>query len=183
MTLSRRSLLALLASLACPAPATDQEGDRLVFRGDVLQIPVFPLEDCPYFDQSLPFSPRPRVAFTHRARGYLATWEIDDDTLWLIEFSGVRFRPGSGYESPSLEELFPGRLEVGRLRASWFTGVLFSPGIRWGGTKGAMPDDLELQCLLPKATIIIHVQTGCVTRVDDFRGLPPLPALPSYIRC
>ena len=184
MRLSRRSLLALLASLACPAPATGQVGARLVFRGEILEIPVFPLEDCPYFHQSLRFSPRPRVFISNRVRGYLATWEIDDDTLWLIEFSGVRFRPGSGYESPSLEELFPGRLEVGRLRASWFTGLLFSsPGFRWGGSKGAMPTDLELRCLLPKATIIIHVQNGCVARVDDFRGLPPLPALPSDILC
>lgn len=182
MKLSRRSLLALLAGLAGRAAATGQEGDRLVFRGDVLHTPVFPLEDCPYFDRGLRFSPRPGVAFTHRARGYLATWEVDDDALWLIELDGVRFRPGSGYESPTLEELFPGRLEAGRLRAAWFTGILFSPGTRWGGP-GAMPHEAELPCLLEKATVLLHVENGCVTRVDDFRGLPAAPASPSFFRC
>lgn len=182
MRISRRSLLAFLASAARGATATEQEGDRLVFRGDVVEMPVFPLEDCPYFDRTARFSPRPGVDSTARRRGYLATWEIEDDALWLIELAGVRIRPGAGYESPSLEELFPGRLEAGRLRAAWFTGMLLSPGFRWGGT-GAMPGELEMACLLEKATLVIHVRDGCVTRVDDFRGLPASPARPSFLRC
>lgn len=172
MRISRRSVLALLACLPRAATATYQEGDILVFRGDVLRMPVFPLEDCPFFDRSLRFSPARGVAYTDRQRGYLATWEIDDDTLWLIELSGGRVVPGKGWESLSLEALFPGRLEAGRLRASWFTGLLFSPGSRWGGG-GAMPHELEMPCLLEGASLILHVREGCVTRVDDFRGLPP----------
>jgi len=151
-----------------------------VFRGDVLRIPVYPLEDCPYFDHGVRFSPAPGSAFTSRQRGYLATWEIDDDTLWLIELSGGRVVAGRGWESPSLEDLFPGRLEAGRLRATWFTGILLSPGSRWGGG-GSMPNELEMPCLLEKATLILHVRDGCVTRVDDFRGLPSTPAWPG--RC
>jgi len=54
-------------------------------------------------------------------RGYVGTWEIKDERLYLIDLRGQLKNGQSG----SLDEIFPGF--AGRVFAHWFTGRLRAP--------------------------------------------------------
>lgn len=165
-------LLAALLLSSSLARATHQEGDRLVFRGELFQIPVFPLELSPLPGAGHTFTRTPGASDTGNLRGYVASWEIEDDTLWLVEIDGYHCAAGGPCRRASLDALFPGRLEYGRVRATWFTGVLVSPGFCWGRS----PDPAQIRQLLEKATLVIRVRDGCVLEVEDSRSLDDPPA-------
>lgn len=63
---------------------------------------------------------------------------------------------------------FPGFIS----RATWFTGVLLSPGFCWGRS----PDPSRIRMLLEKATPVVRVRAGCVLEVGDSRSLDDAPA-------
>lgn len=96
---------------------TAQVPENLTYMGKQHEMCDEPLAD--YFELA---SVEPPFVGLNSAcwRGYIGTWEIKDDRLYLIELEG---RIGSG--EANLETLFPGFPE--RVFAHWYTGTVRLP--------------------------------------------------------
>jgi hypothetical protein len=97
---------------------TAQIGEKLIYEGRTVSMCSEPLGDffalggdCPEFE------------FTCTAlwRGYVGTWEIVNDRLYLISLSGT-LKDGS---EATLETVFPGYTD--RVFAHWYSGTLRIP--------------------------------------------------------
>lgn len=113
---------------------TAQFSDWLHYQGQKHELCSNPLES--YFDDE---HPRPdfKASSTACWRGYVATWEIENDTLYLVSGGGIIAIPplvvkGSDNvlytieaKEVGLKDLFP--LAGDRVKATWFTGVLRIP--------------------------------------------------------
>ena len=99
--------------------ATAQLPDILIYRGETFSLFTNPLES--YFNEDHP-KPREILApgCTASWRGYVATWEIKENHLYLVKLT----RGCSKTEIP-LEKLFPGR--KGPIQALWYDGTLRVP--------------------------------------------------------
>ena len=105
--------------------ATAQAGDILIWGKDTSRLFSNPLELRNDID-----SIRVRLqemgatwASTACWRGYVATWEIVDNELYLVNIkSGSRDAVGI-----DLEKLLPGEIINGKVRASWVTDTLIVP--------------------------------------------------------
>jgi tetratricopeptide (TPR) repeat protein len=139
----------LICAFAVTAQATRQIRDIIIYQGEELRIDGAPFEAyceknrCPHFPEDS----------SANWRGYVATWEIESDTLYLIDIStstGIR-----------LDELFLG--QEGKIRASWFTGKL---RIRRG--KLLLYDDSDGLGYGPvcEQEVILSVQDGRVIRTE-----------------
>jgi len=98
---------------------TAQAPDIILIDGEVSRLFSNPLES--YFNED---NPRPDFGFVCTAnwRGYVATWEISKDTLYLVDLRSS----GSRSADFSIATLFPGRPK--KVKAEWFTGELRVPG-------------------------------------------------------
>jgi uncharacterized protein (TIGR02996 family) len=113
---------------------TAQAPDWLISKGERVALCANPLEQWFADDR-----PRPPFRSPHTAnwRGYVATWELSDDALflvgldaWLAGGEGPTGRRGGDPDwydrgNASLEDVFPGH--GGRIAATWFTGELRVP--------------------------------------------------------
>lgn len=102
--------------------ATAQFGDRLIYKGKTVSIFSNPLEA--YFNVK---HPRPdklfRFSCTACWRGYIATWKIDDNYLYLIKL--VEGTCDTNAKEIQLSKIFPDG--EGPIKATWFTGTLKIP--------------------------------------------------------
>jgi hypothetical protein len=103
--------------------ATGQIGDRLIYKGDTLLLFSNPLED--YLSAKQKRSINDHVleeTSTACYRGYLATWEIMNDSLFLESI-----RKGCQEENPEYFDLVS---EFGskKVFAGWYTGKILAPG-------------------------------------------------------
>lgn len=120
----KRILLIVIALLAIPINswATAQLPEQLIYKGKTVGIYSEPLEQ--YFNKDHP-KPIEWIQATCTAlwRGYLATWEIKDDKLYLVKI----VRDGCSDDAPAmpLSKLFPGA--KGPIFAKWYTGTLIVP--------------------------------------------------------
>lgn len=97
---------------------TAQFNERLRLDGDVVPLCTTPLSD--YFALAGEW-PKLRMDCTALWRGYLGTWEILGDRLYLVGLEGTL---GDGTPL-TLEALFPGHGE--RVFAHWYSGELRIP--------------------------------------------------------
>lgn len=115
-------VVAFLLALPINAWATAQIPDRLIYEGKTVGIYSEPLEQ--YFNKD---HPKPiewmQAMCSALWRGYLATWEIKDDKLYLIRV----VKDGCSSDAPAypLSNLFPGK--KGPIFADWYTGTLVVP--------------------------------------------------------
>jgi len=113
---------ALVLVIASPAWPTAQVPERIVYEGTEGFLFTDPLES--YFTRD---NPRPKFASPHTAcwRGYIASWEIREDTLYLTDIKAW-MRDKEGKAAPvEFEQIFPGKAKP--LKADWFTGTLRIP--------------------------------------------------------
>jgi len=113
---------ALVLLLATPAWPTAQIPERIVYEGAEGFLFTNPLET--HFTRD---NPRPEFAAPHTAcwRGYIASWEIREDTLYLKDIKAW-MRDRSGKAAPvEFEKIFPGKTKP--MKADWFTGTLRIP--------------------------------------------------------
>ena len=106
--------------LAGLADGPDPRADRLRGNGRV------PLHE-PAGELFRQGQPRPEFASPHTAcwRGYIGTWEIKEDTLYLSDIKAW-MRDEEGKAAPvAFEQVFPGKTKP--LKAEWFTGTLRIP--------------------------------------------------------
>lgn len=100
---------------------TAQFPDVIIYRNEQFGLCSNPLEA--YFAQEKRKSPFVSTS-TANWRGYIATWEIENDSLWLIHLQGsVASSDSENRTAPAgLEAVFPG--QTGKTEATWFTGDL-----------------------------------------------------------
>jgi hypothetical protein len=97
---------------------TAQESDKIFIKGVQYSLFSNPLED--YWTEQ---NPRPPMKFpsTSCYRGYVATWEIIHDGLYLID---VEFYTPHG--TAGIEYVFP-LMKGKKIKAVWYTGELRIP--------------------------------------------------------
>jgi hypothetical protein len=127
MSLIRVFLMTLLSTgvvltAAAPAWPTAQIPEKILYEGKSGSLFTNPLES--YFTKD---NPRPEFAAPHTAcwRGYIGSWEIRENTLYLVDINAW-MRDGSGKAAPvGFNAVFPGKKAP--LKAEWFTGTLRIP--------------------------------------------------------
>ena len=117
-----RGLPLILLSLPLLALATAQEGDILIMKGKKYSIQSEPLRA--YIRENPNKLPESEVVSTSNWRGYLATWEVKDEQLFLVDVTilrPVKSQDGGFSTEPRsvMASLFPDQKEV---PAVWFTG-------------------------------------------------------------
>ena len=113
---------ALVLLFATPAWPTAQIPEKIVYEGTEGFLFTNPLET--YFTKD---NPRPEFAAPHTAcwRGYVGSWEIREDTLYLTDLKAW-LRDSEGKAAPAeFERIFPGKTKP--VKADWFTGTLRIP--------------------------------------------------------
>ena len=131
----RRFLLSiLLLLLISPVVfATAQAPDVLIYNGKTYDLFSNPLEDFYREDKSK--KPRfwiaPNMMSSGNWRGYIATWEIIDNQLYLTKidswFCSPSIKTKNGCRRVTLRDLFGSKVVDDRVLAIWFTGRLRVP--------------------------------------------------------
>lgn len=126
MTIFARVLMLCLAMALAPAvKATAQLSDLLIVKGKEFALNTNPLEAELQKKQWTP--PANAVITSANWRGYLATWEIRDDKLFLKDVTITVSDPKEerGITRKRITgDLYPGAAEV---FADWYTGALIVP--------------------------------------------------------
>lgn len=99
---------------------TAQVREILYYNGEKFSLSTEPLKPLlEIIGEDNPF-PKPKVCSTACWRGYVGTWEINEDKLFLVGLKGF---PEENKEL-SLDNLFPNQNKV---LAEWFTGEIKIP--------------------------------------------------------
>jgi hypothetical protein len=125
---------------------TAQEPDLIIYKGDTLLLYACPLELYPNKELIKPkslFGSSGRFFTTGCWRGYVATWEIIDNKLYLTKIQNAGYpiamrnvavsyntgieKDSIGCEFANLKALFPDRYENGKVKADWVNDKLISP--------------------------------------------------------
>lgn len=145
--------------------ATAQITDILIYNREKIPLRVNPLE---YFYNKT--NPRPKSFFENPAissacwRGYVATWEIDDNRLFLTEI-----RQCHGKETAPLSKFFPKLYKNGRVPAVWYSGLLKCP-------RGKLVKYIHMGYRSEyERELMIEVEKGRVLSTQEFGNFPPQP--------
>ena len=114
---------------------TGQIPDMIIYKGDTLLLHNTPL--CDYPDKEVTNIEKlfngEGCTSSNCCRGYVATWEIIDNTLYLIKITSLCYiykiesKREIGSAFSNLKELFPDRYEDGKVKADWVSGNLYAP--------------------------------------------------------
>jgi hypothetical protein len=144
----------LLLPAASYALVTGQEPDIIFYEGQKRRLFSNPLEDHYSDGRKRPnFMVGPNTLTTGNWRGYVATWEVKNNTLYLKHIESW-----IGRRKVTLESLFGSKIRSGRVEATWFSGEL------------RIPDGKELQYVhmgygsVYERDIILSVEAGKVTK-------------------
>lgn len=122
---SRILMVCLALAIAPGARATAQASDLLIVEGKEFALNTNPLES--QLGKRKWKRPEEAVISSANWRGYIATWEIKDDKLFLKDATILVSDPKDKdeYVSKSItQDLYPGASEV---FADWYTGALIVP--------------------------------------------------------
>ena len=132
MALTRIALIVLYVFLLVSgAFATAQAPDVLVYQGEKKDLFSNPLE---VFYESAnrkrpKFMIQPMTISSGNWRGYIATWEVENQRLYLRDIQSwlCPRQNEARCRKVTLASLFPGKVRDGRVSADWFTGELRIP--------------------------------------------------------
>ena len=145
---------------------TAQVPEVLLYDNQTLSMCTVPLLDYFYLTKN---EPKFRVNCTALWRGYIGTWEIVEDRLYLIAIDDAHFEDG---KKVTLETLFPGF--TNRVFAHWYTGKIRAPkgeliNYVHGGFDSTYEQDLIFQI---KKGLIIKVEiTNNKVDLDDMEDI------------
>jgi hypothetical protein len=130
-----RNLIAIILTMTflSNVAATGQAPDKLIDDNKIFELFSNPLEDYYRIEKDRPaFKPSANtMASTGNWRGYVATWEIENDVLYLrgIEAVICNFQEfiQRKCKRADLMELFGEKCINGKVTASWYTGDLRIP--------------------------------------------------------
>jgi hypothetical protein len=121
-------ILAAIAYCSILVFATAQQGDMLLLDGKKYSIYTNPL--APYLETNPGKLPKSDVSSTALWRGYVATWEVKDDHLLLVDVAILKSVSEQNHKGVSTElssvmsKMFPGGKAV---PANWFSGHIIVP--------------------------------------------------------
>lgn len=107
--------------------ATAQYPDKIIYNGKEYNLNSNPLES--YFEKNPDKRPKAQVMSTALWRGYVATFEVKDNQLFLKEIE-IQYRDTTSKESYNykwrsvINEVFPDQKEI---KIDWLTGLLVIP--------------------------------------------------------
>lgn len=113
--------------------ATAQEPDLLIYNGKTYSLFSNPLESFYEKDESKrpKFRVKPNVSSSANWRGYVATWRIIDNKLYLTEinswFCSSSIKTKNGCRRVTLQELFGKKIVGNKVFASWVSDDLRVP--------------------------------------------------------
>ena len=127
----RKLLIALVVTVLLPAAAlaTAQQPDVIHYEGKKYMLFTNPLESYFKEDERPKFRISQGGISTGNWRGYVATWRVEDDTLYLVGLDSwicKDLRP-ENCKRADLKELFGDKFRDGKVKADWFTGDLRMP--------------------------------------------------------
>lgn len=107
--------------------ATAQAPDKIIYKGIVYSLYNYPLED--YFKKNPDKRPKSEVMSTGLTRGYVATFEVRENQLFLkdikIGYVDTTAIQSSRYKWQSvLNDVFPNQKDI---KIDWLTGLLEIP--------------------------------------------------------
>jgi hypothetical protein len=156
---------------------TAQHPDRLVYKGQEYALYADPLQD---YYSSLPdtaiiifptFGPEHlRTVNSSCWRGYIATWEMINDTMYLVKMEDCR---GHG-QTANLTEQFGDKIRNGKMKADWYTGELRVP-------VGKLIEYVHMDYMSQyESEMVLEIVDGVLVKVDKYKNkLREL--LPGYI--
>ena len=123
------ALLAILCVLPATTLATPQAPDVLFYKGGAYRLFANPLESFYQDREKRPrFFFRPNQMLSGNWRGYIATWTIENDFLYLVNIDGwICNRDSTGCREADLSELFGKKYRNGKVKADWFSGDIRMP--------------------------------------------------------
>ena len=132
MRIAIRVSLLLMAVLLLPhvAAATGQQPDILIYKGKTYDLFANPLDSFYKSEKDRPlFRLRPNVMSTGNWRGYVATWKIENDLLYLVKLDAwiCSNWNENTCRKVNLQQLFGKRYRNGKILADWYFGVLRMP--------------------------------------------------------
>lgn len=127
----RKLLIAaiILSFLPAVVSATAQAPDVIEYDGKKYNLFTNPLESYFKEDERPKFHIGPGSMSSGNWRGYVATWKIEDGTLYLVGLDSwicKDLRP-ENCKRADLRELFGEKYRDGKVKADWFTGDLRIP--------------------------------------------------------
>jgi hypothetical protein len=154
--------------------ATAQHPDELIFKGKTYDLYSNPLRSYYGEDWKPAFWVAPYIQSSGNWRGYVATWEIIDNKLYLTKidswFCNKHIRTKNGCRRVLLRDLFGAKVIDGKVAATWFSEEL------------RVPDGKQLEYVhmgygsIYERDIIFDVKDGKVTKqkiIDNtIRSLP-----------
>jgi len=151
---------------ASTCSATVQTGDIMRYEAAIFRTPVFPLEQYgPVAEKKIRLEIMPNTHSSGNYRGYVATWEVQSNKLYLVAIDGWIAESFDSHKRATLELLFPEKSPMGRVLADWFSGRMFTPGYRWEASFRKEDQDKQEA----KAELVITIERGNVIKVDDKR--------------
>jgi hypothetical protein len=174
----RRLILSVLLLIVCSLTvrATAQAPDVLIVDGKFYKLYSNPLEDY-YGKKKRPqFFVEPNAKNSGNWRGYVATWEIINNRLYLTKIdswfcNNRMIKTKNGCRRVVLQNLFGTKVN-NKVAASWFSGSL------------RVPDGRELQYVhmgygsIYEREIVFEVVAGEIVKkeiIDNAKKLPPPP--------
>ena len=152
-------VLVVLSSLSHCAWSTAQEGDLLIYKGKTYSLLANPLTE---FLRNNPGKlPKSEIISTSRWRGYVATWEVKDDVLWLKDITILvsKSKQLDTEERSVMEEMFGSSKAV---RADWFSGNLIVP-------QGKLVDYVHMGYGSTfQRYLIFRVEKGAVNAIHEY---------------
>ena len=151
--------VATLSLLTLRSNATAQEPDILFYKGKKYSLYTNPLEG--YFKKYPDKRPKTSIISTANWRGYVATFEIIDSTIFLrdieieVEDAKNRIRRKS-----AMDDVFPGQKVVA---LEWFNGLLTLP-------YGQMIQYVHMgYSSAYENYLILEIRVGTLTKAKDFK--------------
>jgi hypothetical protein len=124
--LTQMAFVAALLLFSAQVMATAQTPDKLTVDGKEYPLTTNPLG--PYLNKTKWRPPKNAVIWSSNWRGYVASWEIDQNQLVLtkvkIEIEGKNPKSHDSIKQDIRSELFPNQ---SRVVANWYTGALIVP--------------------------------------------------------
>lgn len=119
----KKNVICIILFFVTSVFATAQSPDRLFYKGKKYSLFNNPLES--YYSKS---NPRPKQIVKSRSRssacwrGYIATWKIQNDSLFLKKVKSY-----TGVRKADLKKMFGTEYKNGKVHAKWFSGELKIP--------------------------------------------------------
>ena len=155
--------------------ATAQIPDRMLYQGETYPLFTEPLEQ--YFSEQ---APRREALFpsvcTACWRGYVATWEVKENYLYITKLVAGTCRPDAS-EIP-LATIFPG--QTAPVKAVWFSGELRIPQgklLRYERRGFGAVYERELYVTIKKGRLVHEMVIDNAKREDSSHPGPMTPSL------